>query len=59
MAMEEQAARSNYEGIGKDYIKKHGGMFHAFGYTSGSQEELEPSIEGRSYRIRITSRLVV
>lgn len=22
MAMEEQAAKSNYEGIGKDYIKK-------------------------------------
>ena len=46
MAMEEQAARSNYEGIGKDYIKKHGGMFHAFGYTSGIQEELEPIYRG-------------
>ena len=47
MAMEEQAARSNYEGIGTDYIKKHGGMFHAFGYTSGSQEELEPIYRGK------------
>ena len=49
MAMEEQAARSNYEGIGKDYIKKHGGMFHAVGYTSGSQEELEPIYRGNPY----------
>lgn len=46
MAMEEQTARSNYEWIGKDYIKKHGGMFHAFGYTSGIQEELEPIYGG-------------
>ena len=46
MAMEEQAARFNYEGIGKDYIKKHGGMFHAFGYTSGIQVELEPIYRG-------------
>ena len=46
MTMEEQAVRSNYEWIGKDYIKKHGGMFHAFGYTSGIQEELEAIYEG-------------
>ena len=46
MTMEEQPARFDYEGIGKDYIKKHGGMFHAFGYTSGIQEELEDIYEG-------------
>ena len=46
MTMEEQAVRSNYEWIGKDYIKKHDGMFHAFGYTSGIQEELEPIYGG-------------
>ena len=46
MTMEEQPARFDYEGIGKDYIKKHGGMFHAFGYTSGIQEELEPIYRG-------------
>lgn len=46
MTMEEQPARFDYEGIGKDYIKKHGGMFHAFGYTSGIQEELEPIYGG-------------
>ena len=38
IVMEEQAAGSNYEWVGKDYIKKYGGMFHTFGYTSRIQK---------------------
>ena len=31
----------------KDYIKNTVVVFHAFGYTSGSQEELEPIYRGK------------
>ena len=47
IVMEEQAAGSNYEWVGKDYIKKYGGMFHTFGYTSRIQEDLDPIYVGK------------
>lgn len=59
MAMEEQAARSNYEGIGKDYIKNTVVCFMHLAIPAGVRKNWSPSIEGRSYRIRIISRLVV
>ena len=59
MAMEEQAARSNYEGIGKDYIKNTVVCFMHLVIPAGFKKNWSPSIEGRSYQIRISNRLVV
>lgn len=59
MAMEEQAARSNYEGIGKDYIKNTVVCFMHLVIPAGFKKNWSPSIEGMSYQIRISNRLVV
>lgn len=59
MAMEEQAARSNYEGIGKDYIKNTVVCFMQLAIPVGVRKNWSLSIEGMSYQIRISNRLVV
>ena len=59
MAMEEQAARSNYEGIGKDYIKNTVVCFMHLAIPVGVRKNWSLSMEGMSYQIRISNRLVV
>ena len=59
MAMEEQAARSNYEGIGKDYIKNTVVCFMHLVIPAEFKKSWSLFMEGMSYQIRISNRLVV